>query len=82
VPIPVTARAATTDGVGAGATTATVQVIDRGVQVQFVGGPATVDPRSGGVWEVRVTNSGRVADTFDLAAAGFFAGMASFSAGR
>jgi uncharacterized membrane protein len=78
---PVTARALTTDGVQAGVTAATVQVIDRGVQVQFVGGPTAVEPRDGGAWDVRVTNSGRVADTFILEAAGLGAGVASFSAG-
>ena len=77
---PVTARALTTDGVLAGVTAGTVQLIDRGVQVQFTGGPATVDPRDGGVWAVRVTNSGRVADTFRLEVAGFAAGVATFSA--
>ncbi|MEZ4831938.1 MAG: hypothetical protein R2873_08040 [Caldilineaceae bacterium] len=46
----VTARAVEHDsGLVAGATSATATVVDRGVQVQILGGPGSIDPREGGV---------------------------------
>ena len=60
-------------------TTGTVQVQNRGVQVQIVSGPASLDPRLTGTWEVRVTNTGQTADTFDLQAAGILALAGQFS---
>ena len=56
-----------------------VQVLDRGVQVEFLSGPSSLDPRQTGVWDVRVTNSGQVADTFDLRSAGILALAGQFS---
>jgi uncharacterized membrane protein len=76
---PVTARASV-DGVPAGTTTATVSLVNRGVQIEFVGGPGSIDPRDGGTWDVRVTNRGQVADTFGLGVDGPVAGAASFTA--
>ncbi|MBI1297675.1 DUF11 domain-containing protein, partial [bacterium] len=77
---PVTARAiASASGVEAGATTATASVTDRGVTIQFVGGPGSIDPRSGGTWNVQVTNTGQSPDSFSLGVAGPVATAASFS---
>jgi uncharacterized membrane protein len=76
---PVMARASV-DGVPAGSTTATVALVNRGVQIEFVGGPGSIDPRDGGAWDVRVTNRGQVADSFGLGVDGPMAGAASFTA--
>jgi uncharacterized membrane protein/PKD repeat protein len=64
----------------AGSTTGTVQVIDRGVQIQIGSGPGTIDPKVGGSWNVLVTNTGAVADTFRLGSGGLAALAASLSA--
>jgi uncharacterized membrane protein len=53
--------------------TGTVQVLNRGVQVEILSGPSSLDPRQVGIWDVRVTNTGQAADTFDLQAAGLMA---------
>ncbi len=53
--------------------TGTVQVLNQGVQVQIISGPDSLDPRQTGTWEVRVTNTGQTAGTFDLQAAGILA---------
>lgn len=58
----------------------TVQVLNRGVQITILSGPAAVDPRNAAVWQVQVRNTGQVADTFDLQAAGLFALYGSFAA--
>jgi len=50
--------------------TDTVAVLNRGVQLEIVSGPTTIDPRNSAVWQVQVTNTGQVADTFDLQAVG------------
>jgi uncharacterized membrane protein len=60
-------------------TTGTVQVINRGVQITILSGPTEVDPRDTAVWQVRVSNTGQVADTFDLQVAGLFALVGTFS---
>jgi uncharacterized membrane protein len=60
-------------------TTGTVEVLNRGVQIEIISGPTTVDPQGTAVWQVRVTNTGQLADTFDLMAAGPLALAGSFS---
>ncbi|MBI1297674.1 hypothetical protein GC175_22280 [bacterium] len=77
---PVTARAVESNGLVAGATTATASVVDRGVEVQILGGPGSIDPRDGGTWNVQVRNSGPVADTFRLGVTGPVVGAAGLSA--
>ncbi|MCB9418991.1 MAG: hypothetical protein H6667_04265 [Ardenticatenaceae bacterium] len=59
--------------------TNTVQISNRGVRVEILSGPVTLDPRDIGTWNVRVTNTGSVADTFDLQAAGLLAQGGTFS---
>ena len=44
----------------------TVQVLNRGVQVDIVSGPASILPGANGTWQVQVTNLGAQSDTFDL----------------
>lgn len=58
----------------------TVQVGNRGVQISILSGPTTVDPQGTAVWEVQVTNTGQVADVFDLHVAGLFALVSTFPA--
>jgi uncharacterized membrane protein len=65
---------------GAKTITNTVQVSNRGVQVEILSGPTTLDPRDSAAWDVRVTNTGSTADTFDLQAAGLLALAGQFSA--
>ncbi len=60
--------------------TGTVQIGGHGVQVSIISGPTTLDPRDVGVWDVRITNTGSAADTFDLQAAGLIAAAGQFSA--
>ncbi len=69
-------------GIVAASTMASASLINRGVAVQILGGPGSVDPHQGGIWEVRVTNSGQVADSFRLGVAGPVAGAAGLSAGN
>jgi uncharacterized membrane protein len=59
--------------------TGIVQVINRGVQITILSGPATVDPRDTAVWQVRVSNTGQLADTFALQVGGLFALVGEFS---
>jgi hypothetical protein len=58
---------------------ATVQVGTRGVQVDFVSGPSSLLPSQAGAWQVRVTNRGSVADSYNLSALGIFSGAAQFT---
>jgi uncharacterized repeat protein (TIGR01451 family) len=64
-PFEVTATS-TTDATVKGAADATVQVVAQGVQVSLT--PATAN--AGTTFDLKVTNTGSVADTFDLALAG------------
>ncbi|MBI5564491.1 MAG: hypothetical protein HY870_06325, partial [Chloroflexi bacterium] len=48
----------------------TVQVVNRGVQVDIVSGPASILPGANGTWQVSVKNVGAQSDTFDLSAFG------------
>ncbi|MBI1299963.1 DUF11 domain-containing protein, partial [bacterium] len=78
---PVTARAIEQESaVEAASTTSTAAVTNHGVTIQFVGGPGSIDPRSGGTWNVQVTNTGQSPDSFSLGVAGPVATAASFSA--
>lgn len=56
-----------------------VNVGTEGVNIAIISGDTTLDPGDTGNWQVQVTNTGSSADTFDLAAFGFFAGAATFS---
>ncbi|MEI2691379.1 MAG: transglutaminase domain-containing protein [Anaerolineae bacterium] len=58
---------------------ATVQVGTRGVQVEFLFGPSSLLPSQAGVWQVRVTNRGSVADTYSLSVFGVFTGAAQLT---
>jgi uncharacterized membrane protein len=44
----------------------TALVMDRGVQVDIVSGPASILPGANGTWQVQVKNVGAQSDTFDL----------------
>ena len=70
---------AQSSGATAGAATSTVEVINQGVHVEFTSGPASLDPRDPATWNVQVTNTGNVADTFDLEAGGIMALAGSLS---
>jgi hypothetical protein len=59
--------------------TATVQVGTRGLQVEFISGPATLLPSQAGVWQVRVTNRGSVPDSYTLSVLGGFSGASQFT---
>jgi transglutaminase-like putative cysteine protease/uncharacterized membrane protein len=59
--------------------TATVQVDTRGVQVEFLFGPATLLPSQAGVWQVRITNRGSVPDSYSLSVFGVFTGAAQLT---
>ncbi len=59
--------------------TATVQVLERGVAVEFVSGSAEIGPSGEGSWQVRIRNTGAVADTYDLSAAGIMATTTVFT---
>jgi len=63
----------------AGSDTAVAQVLNRGVQVEFISGPASIDPRGTAVWNVRITNTGSGQGTYDLQAAGVMALAGSLS---
>ncbi|MBK8987727.1 MAG: VCBS repeat-containing protein [Chloroflexi bacterium] len=67
-------------GATAGSVTAVAQVINRGVQVEFIAGPTTLDPRDTAVWSIRVTNTGLVADTYDVLPGGAIAQAGILSA--
>jgi uncharacterized membrane protein len=56
-----------------------VEVLNRGVQITVLSGPTSVDPRDTAVWQVRVSNTGQLADTFELQAAGLLAAVGTFS---
>ncbi len=58
---------------------ATVQVGTRGVQVEIISGPSSLLPSQSGAWQVRVTNRGSVADSYNLSALGIFSGAAQFT---
>lgn len=77
---PVTVRAvAQSSGQIAATSTATVEVIERGVQISL-SGPGSISARDGGVWNVQVTNTGSVADSFRLGRGGLAALAGAFSA--
>jgi hypothetical protein len=59
--------------------TATVQVLPRGVQVAISPARATLDPTDTGVWQVTITNTGSVADSYWLTATGIIALSGHFS---
>ena len=68
-PISVTAESVRHEGVVAVAV-ATAEIAARGVSVTIDPGDQTVDPTTPSSWDVTVTNTGSVADTFDLAVGG------------
>jgi uncharacterized membrane protein len=45
---------------------ASLQVGNRGVQVEIISGPSQLEPNASGTWQVRVTNTGITADSYDL----------------
>jgi uncharacterized membrane protein len=60
-------------------TVGTVQVLNRGVQVDITSGPTQILPGSTGTWQVQVKNMGAQSDTFDLSAFGALGAGASFT---
>jgi uncharacterized membrane protein len=59
--------------------TGTVEVLPLGVQVAIEPQETTMSPLDNGLWQVAITNTGTVADSFDLTAAGIISFTASFS---
>lgn len=57
----------------------TVQVVNRGVQVDIVSGPTSILPGVNGTWQVSVKNAGTQSDTFDLSAFGALSLGATFT---
>jgi len=54
-------------------------VTERGVQVNITPDSVNISPLDSFTWQVTITNSGSVADSYDLTAGGIIAGSASFS---
>ncbi len=75
VPVSVTAHSPRSQATLAGS----VQVLNLGVTVTFLSGPAAIEPTDTAVWQVQVTNQGDSADTYDLGTAGPLAPFATFS---
>jgi uncharacterized membrane protein len=61
------------------AATAAVEVLDRGVQVEIAPAATSLSPAGTGTWQVAVTNTGSVADSYWLTPTGIVALSASFS---
>ncbi len=59
--------------------TATVQVLPGGVQVAVSPAALALDPADNGVWQVTITNTGSVADSYWLTATGIVALSGQFS---
>ena len=68
-PITLTAESLLHDGV-VGTAVAMAEVTERGVSVAISPASQTVDPTTPTTWDVTVTNTGSVADTFDLIVSG------------
>jgi hypothetical protein len=77
-PVEVTAQSQSLAGVSA-LVAGTLEVLPNGVQVALSPTGATLDPNAGGVWQVTITNTGSVADVFDLSAGGIVALSGQFS---
>jgi uncharacterized membrane protein/uncharacterized protein YegL len=74
----VTAVSQSRPGVQA-AITGTVEVLPLGVRLSIAPQHTTMSPLDPGVWQVTITNTGSVADSYDLAAAGVVGLTAEFS---
>jgi uncharacterized membrane protein len=59
--------------------TGTVEVLPIGVQVAIAPPQTTLSPLDDGLWQITITNTGSVAGSFDLTAAGIISLTASFS---
>jgi uncharacterized membrane protein len=59
--------------------TGTVEVLPLGVQLSIAPAHTTMSPLDSGLWQVTITNTGSVADSYDLAAAGIVGLTADFS---
>jgi uncharacterized membrane protein len=55
---------------------ASLQVGNRGVQVEIISGLSELEPDASGTWQVRVTNTGITADSYDLSVFGELAPQA------
>ncbi|MFQ5436140.1 MAG: hypothetical protein ACE5FD_14810, partial [Anaerolineae bacterium] len=75
-PVSVTGQAQTTGA--ADTANGTVALSNRGVQIAFVSGDTAVNPGDTASWQVQVTNTGTVADTYNLLVSGFIAVNAQF----
>jgi uncharacterized membrane protein len=59
--------------------TGMVEVLPLGVQVAIEPQQTTMSPLENGLWQITITNTGTVADSFDLTAAGIISLTAEFS---
>ncbi len=78
-PFAVTAVSQANSGVQA-TITGTVEVLPLGVVVAITPAARSLSPLESGIWQVTITNTGSVADSYDLAAAGVVGLTAEFSA--
>ena len=74
-----TVSALSSSGAAFGPASAELQVSDRGVLVEVISGPSQLEPDASGAWQVRVTNTGDLADTYNLSAFGSFAATAQLA---
>ena len=77
---PFSATATSSSGPGVQAViSGTVEVLPLGVVVAITPAATSLSPLESGVWQVTITNTGSVADSYDLAAAGVVGLTAEFS---
>ncbi len=65
-----TVAAQSSSGSASDSAEATLQVGNLGVQVEIISGPSQLEPDASGIWQVRVTNTGITADSYDLSVFG------------
>lgn len=75
----ITVTALSSSGAASDSASAELQVSQRGVLVEVISGPSQLEPDASGAWQVRVTNTGDLADTYDLSAFGSFAATAQLN---
>ena len=68
-PFSATAQSQTRPGITT-TVTATLELLNRGVQVTLDPAETTLDPTSGGTWQVTITNTGSIADSYVLTTTG------------
>jgi uncharacterized membrane protein/PKD repeat protein len=77
-PLNLTVQSQTNPGVTAQAS-ATINVLNRGVQVNITPSSTILDPTDTGVWQIQLTNTGTIADSYNLSVLGMIALSADFS---